>query len=293
MAFAWLRLVASRADPRNTRVSEAERKIWRAVGNTRMPIMMYTAVNLRPYLHAALNPHPLDSRIFLILGYLNVVLPGFLPRIALEKCNAEEEKRKVLEKTFWLRARSVRDQHRKTLRSPLFASQNRVMGKERAARAKDWAVIDDHEEEVRKRKMKGSPPPPPLPSSPTPSAGSASGDGVGKKKPPSAALLGLSLFGDLDNVYAPTNFPALDVVDLLSGTRKNTGGMLLMGYTFRGRIYSTLGWDARCFEPGVVEEFWKNVEEAWKEFLIPGSVAGDIRFERGLECGMKEVEARL
>ncbi len=125
------------------------------------------------------------------------------------------------------------------------------MARERASKAKAWAVIDDREEEVRSRKRKGLPPPPHFPPPPAP----APADKKQSPKLPSAALLGLSLFADLDSVYLPTNFPALDIVDHHETTRKNTGSMLLMGYTFRGKIHSTLGWDARCFEPGVKR--WK------------------------------------
>ncbi|KAF8327287.1 uncharacterized protein EI90DRAFT_3068577 [Cantharellus anzutake] len=254
VTFAWLRLVASRTDPRNARVSEAERKRWKAIGSERMPIMMYTAINLQ-------------SNIFLALGYLNVVLPGFLPHLALEQCESDEEARKVLERTFWLRVRSVRDQHTKVLSSPLF--------RERAERAKAWAVIDDYEEELTTAKAEG-------------------GSRVAPKQPrvPSVALLGVSLLANLDNLYLPSNFPALNLFDILNGTRKNTGGILLMGYTFRGRIYSTLGWDSRSFEPGVVEEFFEKFEATLKEFLLP-SVEGVV-FERGLECRSKAAEqARL
>ena len=255
-----------------------------------MPIMMYTAVNPRPYMDERLAP--LESYIFVALGYLNIVLPGFLPRLALEGCSTEEEKRNVLERTFWLRARSVRSQYRKFLRSPLFISHNREMARERASKAKAWAVIDDREEEVRSRKRKGLPPPPPSHFPPPASAPADKSKQKQSPKLPSAALLGLSLFADLDSVYLPTNFPALDIVDHHETTRKNTGSMLLMGYTFRGKIYSTLGWDARCFEPGVVEEFWDIFEETLKDFLVPG--VENVVFERGLECDMKEVvEARL
>ncbi len=291
VALAWLRVVAFRSDPRNTRLSEAERKRWKALGDERMPIMMYTAVNPRPYMDERLAH--LESYIFVALGYLNIILPGFLPRLALKGCNTVEERHQMLERTFWLRARSVRDQYQKFIRSPLFASRNVEMAKERASKAKAWAVIDDREEDARRRKRNGLPPLP-SPHFPSEKSASAQADGNKQKQPkhPSAALLGLSLFANLDAVYLPTNFPALDIVDHHEGTRKNTGSMLLMGYTFRGKIYSTLGWDARCLEPGVVEEFWDTFEKTLKEFLIPD--VEDVVFERGLECDVREmVEARL
>ncbi|KAF8327292.1 uncharacterized protein EI90DRAFT_3127342 [Cantharellus anzutake] len=283
-SFAWIRLVSSRISSPLTPATE--KRLWKQIGNEMLPIMVYTAVNLRPYMDA--NPPPPESYVYLTLGYLNVILPGFLPRFA-GKVMSEEEKKRALQAIFWLRARSVREQSRKALASPFFASRNRIMGQERAARAKAWAVVDDRAEEDKRRAVAGLPPLPPL--KPSSTLAPASKPSV-TPKPPSAALIGISIWPSIDSIYDPSNFPAINLLQLVSQTRKNTGGMLIMGFTLRGKINVSFGWDANCFPEGVIEEFWKEFEGGIREFLVGESE--DFWLERGLEVGTGSmVGARL
>src|SRR5260370_5578046 len=76
--------------------------------------MMYSAVNLRPYMEA--TPPPRESYVFLTLGYLNVILPGFLPCFTGQSMS-DEDKKKALYSIFWLRVKYVRVQSRKALSS--------------------------------------------------------------------------------------------------------------------------------------------------------------------------------
>jgi len=69
-----------------------------------------------------------------------------------------------------------------------------------------------------------------------------------------------------------------------------------MGFTLRDKISMSIGWDSNCFPQGVVEEFWKEVENGIGEFLV-GEGEGDVMLEKGLEIGgvrnEREVGARL
>jgi len=85
---------------------------------------------------------------------------------------------------------------------------------------------------------------------------------------PSSALIGLSLLGNLDGVYAHATFPALELHTLTTGSRQRQGGMLLFGYSFAGKMWISLGWDVNGFEEGVVQEFWARVLSGVDEFLL-------------------------
>ncbi|KAF8327291.1 uncharacterized protein EI90DRAFT_1840322 [Cantharellus anzutake] len=282
-SFAWIRIVSSRIS--NPLTSATEKRIWKQIGNEMLPIMMYTAVNLRPYMVE--NPPP-ESYVFLALGYLNVILPGFLPRFA-GRAMSEEDKKKALRGIFWLRARRVREQLRKALASPFFASRNRIMGQERAVRAKAWAVVDDRSREDKRRAVAGLSPLPPL--KPPPTFGPASTPSA-TPKPPSTALVGISIWPSINSIYDPSNFPFINNLQLVPQTRKNTGGILLMGFALRGKINLSLGWDANCFLEGVVEEFWKEFGSGIREFLV--GEGEDFWLEKGLEVGTRSlVDARL
>jgi len=169
------------------------------------------------------------------------------------------------------------------------------MGQERAIRAKAWAVLDDREDEDERRAKVGlGPLPPPAPSV-TPSSS------VSKPSPPptpsapthpSAALIGVSIWPSIDSIYKASNFPAIHLDQLVTQTRKNTGGMLIMGFTLRDKISITFGWDANCFPEGVMEEFWEGFEKGMGEFLV--GEEEKFVLERGLEVGLQRREsARL
>lgn len=84
--------------------------------------MIYTAMNLRPYLTPPPS-HP-KSYWFLALGYFNIILPSYLPQSA--------DTNSIL----WERARSARRQTKQAVSSRNVISRNRVMSAERAARAR-------------------------------------------------------------------------------------------------------------------------------------------------------------
>jgi len=201
--------------------------------NPEMPMLMYSALNLRPYLMAnkALN----DSYWFLAIGYFNVVLPGFLPRSG------------NLAATFWHRAHSAKTQGAVAAKSPMTVSRSREMARKRGQQARAWAKEDDE----RERGVWKAPPPVPK--------------GAG---PPSNALIGLSLLGNLDGIYKHSTFQDIKLETLTTGSRQRAGGMLLFGYTFVGKLWLSLGYDENGFDKEMVERFWDNVLNCTHEFLI-------------------------
>jgi len=191
-----------------------------------LPTMMYSALNLRPYVmsNKALN----DSYWYLAIGYFNVILPGFLPR----SCD--------ISATLWHRARSAKIQSTDAAKNPMTVSRSREMARERGTRARAWAKEDD---DKAKGVWQAPVAPPEVPSG----------------RPPSNALIGLSLLGNLDGIYKHPSFLDIELHTLTTGSRQRSGGMLLFGYTFIGKLWLSLGYDENGFDNEVVEKFWHAV----------------------------------
>jgi hypothetical protein len=203
--------------------------------NRHLPTMMYSALNIRPYL----LPDPESSYWFLAVGYFNVILPSFLPRTCEDS------------KTFWYRAQKSRDQSVRAAKNSMVVDRCRHMAKERGDRARRWAKEDDE-------KAAGTWKPSPAPVPTTSSVSS----------PPSAALIGLSLLGNLDGTYKHSNFPSIELHTLTTGSRQRSGGMLMFVYTFAGRLWVSLGYDENGFEEATVKKYWANILGAMDEFLV-------------------------
>jgi hypothetical protein len=197
--------------------------------------MMYSALNLRPYIMAnkALN----DSYWYLAIGYFNVILPGFLPRSS------------DISATLWHRARSAKMQSTNAVKNPMTVSRSREMARERGTRARAWAKEDD---DKANGIWRAPAPPPKKPS----------------ERPPSNALIGLSLLGNLDGIYKHSSFSDIELHTLTTGSRQRSGGMLLFGYTFVGKLWLSLGYDENGFEKELVEKFWRTVLSCTDEYLI-------------------------
>ncbi|KAJ3511392.1 hypothetical protein NLJ89_g4124 [Agrocybe chaxingu] len=205
-----------------------------------LPIMMYSALNMRPNLLADKRLN--DSYWFIAIGYFNVVLPTFFPKSSDSS------------QLFWHRARSAKTQSIKAAKSPMNVSRCREMANERGARARVWAKEDDD-------KAAGIVPPKPI------AASNPTSQSPSKPKVPSTALIGLSLLGNLDGIYKHANFPTIKLHTLTTGSRQRAGGMLLFGYTFVDRLWVSLGYDENGFEEETVQKFWKSVLSAIDEFL--------------------------
>lgn len=217
---------------------------WARVGggSKEMPILMYSALNLRPYFTVK-QPSPWDSYWYLAIGYFNVILPNFLPN---EKAEA----------MFWHRARSAKEQSTRAAKSPLIVSRTQEMARERGERARGWAKEDDEKE-------MGTWVPP---------AKKAESQPQESVLPPraqvtSTALMGLSLLGNLDGIYKHANFSSVKLHTLTTGSRQRHGAMLLFGYTFAGKLWISLGYDENGFADGVVDKFWAECLTCVDEFL--------------------------
>ncbi|KAF8882687.1 hypothetical protein BD779DRAFT_1612410 [Infundibulicybe gibba] len=204
-----------------------------------LPMMMYSALNLRPYLqnNRSLN----ESYLYTAIGYFNVVLPSFLPQ------------KGRLSSTFWHRARVAKRQSTEVAKNPMIIPRSRYMARERGLRARQWAKEDDD----KALGVWKAPEPSQAPSKPP-----------GPQQPPSTVLLGLSLLGNLDRVYKYATFPDIQLHTLTGGSRRRSGGMLLFGYTFAGKLWVSLGHDENGFEKETVEAFWRNVLSSMDELLL-------------------------
>ncbi|KAH8099348.1 hypothetical protein BXZ70DRAFT_1000890 [Cristinia sonorae] len=217
-------------------------------GPAELPSMMYSALNLRPYF--TVKPiAPWNSYWFLAIGYFNVILPNFLPQAQGNLAN-----------TFWHRARMAKEQSTQAAKSPLVVSRTHEMARERSLRAQKWGKEDDEKE-------KGIWSPPTPPSEQDPRTPPREPVLPARVKAPSAALIGLSLLGNLDGIYKHQNFPGLELHTLTTGSRQRNGAMLLFGYTFKGKLWISLGYDENGFSEGVVEKFWEEAVNCVDEFL--------------------------
>lgn len=143
--------------------------------------------------------------------------------------------------SVWHRARLAKAQMQGAVRSPLLPARALLSA---AARA---------------RRIPASPsafaPPPESPALPTRPAASA-------------ALLGISLIGDLDRTYLRTAYGAgVHLHSVATASRLKPGGLLLLGHSFGGRLVLQLCWDSMGFAEGEIERFWTALTNAVSEFL--------------------------
>jgi hypothetical protein len=195
---------------------------------------MYTALSLRPYL----VPPPggeLASYWFLALGYFNLVLPAFLP---------------TSRDAVWLRAKSVGTQTQLVLRSRFLLPRVKIASTQRGAHARGLDASSV-----------GVPP-------------SNALDSLAPRKPaPSAALMGLSLVGNLDKVYDPVKGGYEDAIELQTVTtasRLKPGGLLLLAHSFGGKLWVHLCYDSNGFSQGRMEAFWEELGKVVREYLVEG-----------------------
>lgn len=142
----------------------------------------------------------------------------------------------------WHRARAAKTQMQRAVRSPLLTSRALLGAAARARRTPNSSSFT---------------PPNPIASSDLPTRPAAS-----------AALLGISLIGDLDRTYVRTAYgPNVHLRSVATASRLKPGGLLLLGHTFGGRLVLQLCWDSMGFSEGEVERFWTALPAAVDEFL--------------------------
>lgn len=222
--------------------------------NERLPTMIYSALNVRPFLRKT----PSDFYAVAI-GYYNIILPSFIPR------------QLTPEQTFWHRARSVRQQTSAVVKSKWLPSRAKLMALERERRSIGFEIEDERRRQERRGEDAAA------------GLGKAlMGLGIGfgdksekneapgelqpsltitEKAPvkavaaPSLALMGVSMLGNLDGMYAHKSYHGLElhtcverrihVVSradfalrrLTTGSRQRPGVLLLFSYTFAVRYY--------------------------------------------------------
>ncbi|KAG8918263.1 hypothetical protein FRC01_001957 [Tulasnella sp. 417] len=212
---------------------------------TDLPIMMYSAINLRPHLR------PSDSSYWMTaLGFFNIILPSFLPHTSSA---GEKTSWKAIRSTFWHRARSAKAQSTRVSRHPLLTSRAREMARQRSETAKAFAAEDDAKELG-------------LATSPRPQTSSPSI--IQKSAAPSTALLGLSHLGNLDGIYVHKDYPSIQLHTMSPAVRVRPGGLLLFGYTFAGKLTLNLAYDLNGFKDGIIEAWWKDLLGGCDELLI-------------------------
>ncbi|KAG6875267.1 hypothetical protein C0992_004518 [Termitomyces sp. T32_za158] len=193
------------------------------------PVMIYTAINVRPHLMPSPSPDP--TYWFLALTYFNLVFPSFPPSS---------------QRAFWLRAKSAKTQTHAMVHSPLLIHRTLEMASERAARARNepQPIID-----VPKL------------------LNTTTGDLL-RGPAPSAALLGLSLIGNLDATYDRRAYSAFTLKNVTTASRQKAGGILLLVHTFGGQLWLQLFYDIEGFgSEGEVERFWNELGTGVEEFL--------------------------
>ncbi|KAF8641188.1 hypothetical protein AX17_000823 [Amanita inopinata Kibby_2008] len=211
---------------------------WARTSNKspQLPLMMYSALNMRPHL---ISEEPLhDSYWFLAIGFFNVVLPSFMPA-----CGDSSS-------LFWHRSREAKKQSAAAMKSPMLIPRARELARERSARAKIWARQDDGKPVEKETRT-------PL-----------SLFGKTSERPPSTALMGLSLLGNLDSIYKHSTYPDIQLHTLTTGSRQRAGGLLMFGYTFAGKLWVSLGYDENGFDKDVIETFWKNVLQVVDNYML-------------------------
>ncbi|GLB39880.1 hypothetical protein LshimejAT787_0703900 [Lyophyllum shimeji] len=246
-AVAWSRVVEAR-NPNQNESRDAFKD----------PIMLYTAINLRPHLRpfhsasasASSSPapssHDQTTYWFLALTYFTLVLPAFPPASPA---------------AFWLRAQSAKAQTHRVVHSRFLVARALEMAAVRAARARGSPLPTQALSQL-------------LETSQTTSTKTQ----VRRDPAPSAALLGLSLIGNLDATYDRAAYPGFTLHGVTTASRQKAGGALLLVHTFGGRLWVQLFYDENGFGVGVgvgedgqggeMRRFWEEVGRGLEEFLL-------------------------
>ncbi|GAA5861327.1 hypothetical protein JCM3774_000211 [Rhodotorula dairenensis] len=230
-----------------------------------LPIMLYSALNVRPYLK--MEEANKSDWYHLAIGYYNIILPSFVPTTTSASDN------------FWHHAESVKKQTTRVLKSPFLASRTLLMAKRRESQSVGWEREAD---EKRKREATGVQCQPTEDSVPTAGPAETSiATGVpsltnGQVSPealtgtgvPQPALMGLSMLGNLDGIYKHAEYDGIELCSLTTGSRQRPGALLLFAYTFAGKLWISLGYDSNGFEAGAIESWWRELLSGVDEFLL-------------------------
>lgn len=275
--MAWLRVRRHRQTER----AEAGRE------EQTLPMLMYSAINVRPFIPlpaseslsetaeeaAGLGKREREEEdyAFLGIGYFNVMLPGNLPSLPsftqlTNDGGSSLDEGKEDRAEFWERARSAKAQANDAVKHPDLLARTMLTCADREARSIGFAIQDDGF--VAREDLEAVPTS--SQSQTVPEAAS------GKVKPPSAALLGLSLLGRLDTHLRTSDYPCIRPTLLRTGARKAAGGggVLLMSWSYGGVLTVSVCWDQGALEEGVIDEFVVELREVMAKYVV-GSGEGD------------------
>ncbi|KAF9267557.1 hypothetical protein L218DRAFT_920562 [Marasmius fiardii PR-910] len=246
-AIAWARVLGGRGSQGKAQ--------WKD------PVMMYTAINLRPFFSDPPSPPTTTvtpSYWFVALSYYNIVLPSFPPP-PIPVPEGTDSDSGPNGGIFWHRTRGVKSQTRKIVVNSRFLKDRAV----RMAGFRAGKVIPQEKKDKQKEQMVRLTTLPSLPSSTT-----------DESSAPSKCLLGLSLIGNLDSVYIRSSYTnkeekrKVELITVTTASRQKAGGILFLEHTFAGRLNLHLCWDENGFERGVVEGLWVGMREAVREYLL-------------------------
>ncbi|KAF8323806.1 hypothetical protein DL93DRAFT_2104111 [Clavulina sp. PMI_390] len=208
------------------------------------PMLLYSAINVGPVVRreepfSQSTPH---NHFHLALAYLNLVLPAFLPRTPSANVQRNSE---LEEAIFWHRARTVKRDTASFINHKLLGARVLSSYKDRVARAIRFAQEDDQ-------------------------AVAAAGHGLPPSlaPAPSAALIGLSLIGDLDKLYRRAEYGPIQLLDCIPTYRKNKGGILVYCRSFLECMTVGLILDVGGLEKDLLDEFWKQFQRCIREYVV-------------------------
>lgn len=264
---------------------------------------MYSALSLRSSMAPLpVSTSPIEPSFFhLSLGYFNIVLPSF--RFTPSSSPSASSTR-----TFFARARATKAQTLKAIKSKLLVGKSMVEMEERATRAVRWAIMDDAAAATvtaAKTPSQVSPPMTPrkrqhedIDATPLKAAGAMIGLGISLLTPPSSPpvplstldqssaqqpslpsipapkpvangpLIGLSILGNLDQVYAHDKFGPISLEGLTTGSRQRSGASLLFGYIFKNQMVLSLGYDRNGHREGVMDALWSELSKGVQDILL-------------------------
>jgi hypothetical protein len=101
--------------------------------DAKLPTMLYSALNLRPYLKGS------GDWYHIAIGYYNIILPSFLPSTSSPV------------DAFWHRAASVRAQTSKVVKSKFLPCRSQLMALEREQRAIGFEIEDERRRQEKLR----------------------------------------------------------------------------------------------------------------------------------------------
>ncbi|GAA94951.1 uncharacterized protein L969DRAFT_197419 [Mixia osmundae IAM 14324] len=234
--------------------------------DTRMPIMMDTAMNVRPRPKHLRRPtqgfatvtsgddFAEPSYVSMAIGYFFIQLPALLPPSLSQ------------DQLFWHRARTARDQTVAAITSQWMGSRAKLMGLEREKRSIAWEKV---QEEQRKKKAqeassaKAAPPPAVI-------EVKKEGEPAKQISAPTVTsfLLGFSFLGNMDVIFKPDEMPDIAFHSYAGAGRQRAGRIVLYAYTFCGELYFILWQDSAGLDQTVVASFWHHFEEIIRTVMI-------------------------